>query len=316
MAAKKSIINEDVQMKRVLKGIGIVLGGLLGILLIAGVILHFVGRSRLNNAPQVATESVAAATDETAVARGEHLVNVVSECRECHGDQLEGQIFMDGEIGIHLAAPNLTSGQGGIGATYTDADWEKAIRHGIGGDNRVLAIMPSDYLSHYSDADLAAIIAYLKTVPPVDSDFGPRRIGFPGTVMGGVMGFSDFTRINDIDHANVGAEAPAEGVTPEYGHYLVNIAMCSECHGANLAGITLAEGEDGPPEGPNLTPGGEPGSWSEADFINTIRTGRTPSGRQLDPEQMPWPTFTQMTDTELQAIWAYLQSLPALPDNS
>lgn len=303
-------------MKRALKWIGIVLGGIVGIVLIAGVVLHFVGKSRLNNAPEVATKPVTAATGETAVARGEYLVNVVSECRECHGDQLEGSVFFDGDIGIYLAAPNLTSGKGGIGTTYTDADWERAIRHGIGGDNRVLAIMPSNFLSHYSDADLAALIAYLKTVPPVDSEFGPRRIGFPGSILGGIMGFDDLTRINGIDHDSVGSSAPEEGATAEYGEYMVNIALCSECHGANLAGITLAEGEDGPPEGPNLTPGGELGSWTEADFINTIRTGQTPSGRQLDAEQMPWANFSQMSDIELQAIWAYLHSLPALPDNS
>lgn len=300
-------------MKRALKWIGIVLGSLIGILLIAGVALHVVGRSRLNNAPEVATKPVAAAVGETAVARGEHLVNVISQCRGCHGDQLEGNVFLDGEIGIYLPAPNLTAGKGGIGAAYTDADWERAIRHGIGGDNRVLAIMPSNYFSHYSDADLAAIIAYLKTFPPVDSDFPPRQVGFPGTVLGGVVGFDEFTKINGIDHAAVGGATPPEGATAEYGAYMVSIAMCGECHAANLAGIV---GEDGPPPGPNLTPGGDLGDWTEADFLTAIRTGQTPDGRILDSEMMPWGTFSQMSDTELQAIWAYLQSLPALPDNS
>ncbi len=300
-------------MKRVLKWIGIVLGSLIGILLISGVVLHSVGKARLDNAPEVVTKPVTAATGETAVARGAHLVNVVSECRECHGEQLEGSTFIDGEIGIYVAAPNLTSGKGGLGPTYTDADWERAIRHGIGGDNRVLVIMPSNFFSHYSDADLAAVIAYLKTFPPVDSDFSPRRIGFPGSVMGGIVGFAEFTKINGIDHAAVGGESPPEGATAEYGEYMVNIAMCGECHAANLAGIV---GEDGPPPGPNLTPGGELDGWTEADFINTIRTGQTPSGKQLDSEQMPWATFSQMSDTELQSIWLYLQSLPALPNNS
>lgn len=300
-------------MKRALKWIGIVLGSLMGIALIAGAALHVVGKSRLNNAPEVATRPVAAAMGETAVARGAHLVNVVSECRECHGEQLEGSVFIDGEIGIYVAAPNLTSGMGGVGATYTDADWERAIRHGIGGDNRVLVIMPSNFFSHYSDADLAALIAYLKTVPPVDNDLGLRRIGFPGSMMGGIVGFDEFTKINGIAHEAVGSEAPPEGATAEYGAYLVNIAMCGECHAANFAGVV---GTNGPPPGPNLTPGGELGGWTEADFMTAIRTGVTPSGRQLDGEQMPWGTFSQMTDMELQAIWAYLQTLPALPNNS
>jgi hypothetical protein len=75
-------------------------------------------------------------------------------------------------------------------------------------------------------------------------------------------------------------------------------------------------GEDGPPPGPNLTPGGELGNWSEADFMAALRSGQTPSGKTLDPEQMPWTSFSNMTDSELQAIWAYLSTLPALPDNS
>jgi mono/diheme cytochrome c family protein len=300
-------------MKRVFKWIGIVLGGLVGFLLLTAVILHFVGLSRLNNAPEVATKPVSVPVDAAAVARGEHLVNVVSSCGLCHGENLGGQVFFDGEVGSYVFAANLTAGAGGVGATFSDADWERAIRHGVGGDGRVLVIMPSNFYQHLSDADLGAIIAYLKTAPPVDNDLGVRRIGFPGSIMGGTIGFNDFTRINGIDHANVGAKSATEGATAAYGEYLVNIALCGECHAANLAGIV---GEDGPPPGPNLTPGGDLASWTEADFMAAMRTGQTPDGRSLDPEMMPWPTFSQMSDTELQAIWTYLQSLPALPDNS
>ena len=229
--------------------------------------------------------------------------------------QADGHVLIDGEIGLYVPAPNLTTGVGGIGSTYTDADWERPIRHGVGGDNRVLAIMPSHIYQHYSDEDLGAVIAYLKSVPAVDNDLGSRRVGFPGSVIVTFMGFDDLTHINGVDHANVGKDVPEEGETAVYGKYLVSIAMCTECHGANLAGIVLAEGEDGPPEGPNLTPGGELADWTEQDFIIAVRTGETPAGDQLDSEQMPWPTLGQMTDTELQAIWAYLSSLPALPDN-
>lgn len=65
------------------------------------------------------------------------------------------------------------------------------------------------------------------------------------------------------------------------------------------------------PWGANLTPGGELGSWTEEDFFTLIRTGMHPSGRQI-LDYMPWEYFRHITDTELSAIWAYLQSLPAL----
>ncbi|MCB0034161.1 MAG: c-type cytochrome [Anaerolineales bacterium] len=300
-------------MKKLLKWLGIILGGLVVLVGLAAVVLHFVGRSQLNNAPEVTTKSVTVPTDTAAIAHGDHLVNTVSTCTMCHGQQLEGEVFIDGELGSYVTAPNLTSGQGGIGGSYSDADWERAIRHGIGRDNRALTIMPSNFYQHYSDEDLGAMIAYLKSVPAVDNDLGQRQVGFPGTIIFGVMAFDDVTRINGIDHATVGQQSAPAGVTVEYGEYLATIAACSECHAANLAGIV---GDDGPPPGPNLTPGGELGSWTEADFIQTIRTGQTPSGEQLNGEEMPWPSLSQMTDTELQAIWTYLQSLPALADNN
>lgn len=295
-------------MIRVLKILGIVL--LVGLVGVATA--HFAGVARLNRAPQVVTRPIEVHNDAAALARGQHLVDAVGGCRECHGADLAGQPFLEGEMGIDLPAPNLTAGAGGIGATYSDADWELALRHGIGGDGRVLAIMPSNAYSHLSDADLNALIAYLKALPPVDNELGARRLGFPGSLLGGFVAFTDFTHVDDIDHAAVGTFAPPEGPTVDYGQYMVNLAQCRECHGPDLAGLTTSEGL---PPGPNLTPGGELAGWHEQDFITAIRSGQTPTGRQLDSELMPWPFFGQMTDTELQAIWAYLQSLPALPSN-
>jgi cytochrome c553 len=300
-------------MKRVLKWMAIVLGGLVVFVGLTAVILHFVGKARLDQASEVTTRPVTVPTAAEAVDRGEHLIRNVSLCVSCHGENLEGQVFFDGELGSYLAAPNLTSGQSGIGATMSDADWERAIRHGVGGNGRTLVIMPSRLYSHYSDEDMGALIAYLKQLPPVDSDLEPRRMGFPGTVLGGVLGYNEFTQIGRIDHEQVGAVAPVEGVTAEYGEYLSYIGACRECHAENLAGNFIP---DGPPMGPNLTPGGELQGWSEADFMTVIRTGVKPSGAELNGEEMPWEMYSQMTEEELQALWAYLQSLPALPNNS
>ena len=61
----------------------------------------------------------------------------------------------------------------------------------------------------------------------------------------------------------------------------------------------------------NLTPGGELQGWTEEMFINTLRTGVTPSGHQLDNQYMPWKQSSQMTDDELKAVFLFLRSLPA-----
>jgi hypothetical protein len=52
-------------------------------------------------------------------------------------------------------------------------------------------------------------------------------------------------------------------------------------------------------------------NWSEADFIRAMRTGATPDGREMDPEEMPWRSFAKMTDDELRAVWLYIKAQPA-----
>ena len=102
-------------------------------------------------------------------------------------------------------------------------------------------------------------------------------------------------------------------MTAAYGEYLVEVSGCKACHHPNLAGGKVPNPQS--PKARNLTPGGELIGWKAADFIQTIRTGVTPSGHTIDPEFMPWSDFKNMSDDHLNAIWLYLQSLPATPDN-
>jgi len=105
------------------------------------------------------------------------------------------------------------------------------------------------------------------------------------------------------------SRAPEPGVTVAYGQYLAH--TYTVCHGDNLNGRIIREAGS-TYLALNLTPGGELGSWSEGAFIASLRTGVTPSGRQLI-DVMPWKYYGQMTDDELRALWLYLRSLPALP---
>ncbi|MCP4416908.1 MAG: cytochrome c [Chloroflexi bacterium] len=299
-------------MKSILKWIGIVLGGLIGLLLIASIVLHFVGKSKLVTAPEVTRQPVTVppTTDTEAIARGKQWVNIA--CTDCHGENLAGTVFIDNEMGVTLIAPNLTGGEGGIGSDYTDEDWELALRHGVGKDGRPLIIMPSADMSNFSNADTGNIIAYLKTILPVDGDLPPSKIGFPGSVLFGMIIYNEIIGVDRIDHASVGSKpALPEGATAVYGRYLVAIAGCQGCHAENFAGLTE---ENGPSPGPNITPGGALQSWSEQDFITTMRTGVTPSGHELS-DDMPWQSISKLSNEYLQAIWAYLSDLPPLPSN-
>jgi mono/diheme cytochrome c family protein len=207
---------------------------------------------------------------------------------------------------ITFTFPNLTAGAGGVGVTNTDEDWVRAIRHGVGHDGRGLVVMPARLFYDLSDEDLGALIAYLKTLPPVDNEMPPLNLGPLGRLMLG-LGQVLFTGpdVIVIDHDGPRPVAPQPGITKEYGQYLTHV--CTQCHGENFNGQTLER------EGlvPNLTPGGEVAFWSEEEFMGTLRTGVTPGGHQLN-EYMPWKYVGQMTDDELKAVWLYLQSLPAL----
>ncbi|WP_420629957.1 c-type cytochrome [Candidatus Leptofilum sp.] len=295
-------------MKRTLKWAGIVVSGLVGLILILAITLFLIGRNRLNNAPEVATAPVEVMDDAASVENGRHLATI-SSCTVCHGAQLEGTAFVDeAPIGF-IPAPNLTSGAGGVGDNYTDADWERAIRHGVNADGEVMVIMSSNHYASYGDEDLADLIAYLNAAPPVDNELGERQIQFMGNIIFGVLAFDSWS-VNQIDHAAVGGEAPEIGETAEYGKYLIDIASCGSCHAENLAGNY---GQLDSPPGPNLTTW--PQNWSGAEFATVLRTGVLPDGRLMSTE-MPWPGYAGMSDTEIEAIWAYLNTIDPLPNNS
>ena len=268
------------------------------------VALGLVGYSKISKKYQVG-EAFTAPTSPEALARGKYLLTSTTGCLGCHADGA-GQYFFHNEMPFGaLAAPNLTTGQGGLGGAMTDSDLERAIRHGIGHDGRVLVIMPSSSFTHMSDEDLGAVIAYLRTLPPANNELEPRNFAPPAYVLLGSGLVGDLPAAA-IDQTAQHPATVAHGVTAEYGQYLVTLATCADCHGPNLTGASGGPG----PGAPNISPSGEVGQWTQEQFINTIRTGITPSGRQLT-EDMPWKQFGTMVDEDLQAIYTYLHTLPA-----
>jgi mono/diheme cytochrome c family protein len=299
-------------LRKILKWIGIILGSLIGLIVLAFTVLYIIGTvkwNRLHGKYEVPVETITIPTDQASVARGQHIA-MIHICQECHMSDFRGQTAGAPAVAM-LSVPNLTPGVGGVGATNTDEDWVKAIRHGVGHDGRGLVLMPSAVWYYLSDDDLADLIAYLKSLPPVNNEMPPTDLGPVGRVMLalGQLPPDIIPNVTMIDHNGPRPISPEPGVTVEYGEYLAR--TCALCHGSNFNGKTISEG--GPQYlAPNLTPGGELAHWSEADFIATLRMGVTPGGKQLK-DVMPWKYFGQMTDVELKAVWLYLQSLPALP---
>jgi cytochrome c553 len=153
-------------------------------------------------------------------------------------DPVEGDIPTFGAI----PATNLTSGNGGVAKTYTDADWIRAIRHGVKPDGQVEIYM-YEYFSNMSDQDLGDLISYLKQIAPVDSDTPAMHYGPIVPIFTAIGIFTPAAEL--IDHNASPHADPVAGTTKEYGRYLS--AICAGCHG-NSVGMKFEK-------------------WSEGDFI-------------------------------------------------
>jgi len=294
-------------MNGVIKWAGIVLGGVIGLVAIALGAVLVISNARLNQTVEVPAETFTAPTDEESIARGEHLVEV-NGCNECHGPDLGGTAFFNDPALAVIAAPNLTSGEGGAGQTFTDLDYEHAIRHGVDPDGKALFIMPANEFAHMSNQDVGDIIAYIRSVPPVDQTWSEPQVGLMGrTFM--VLGLLKAFPAESIDQTAGHVDSVEPGVTAEYGQYLSQ--GCTACHGPQFAGGPVASLPPDAPPAANLTPDEATGigTWSEEDFFKVLRQGIPPDGSEIS-EYMPWQSYSNMTDDELHAIWLFLQSLP------
>ncbi len=300
-------------MRRFLKWAGIGLASLLGLVLVAGVGLYTKGARRLQRHYDVRVEPVAIPTDSASLARGEHLAHAVTLCAACHREDLSGGLIFEAPHIASIYAPNLTAGRGGLGATLADPDYVRAIRHGVSPTGRGLMVMHADAFHNLGARDLGDIIAYVKSVPPVDNEVPPLQTAPLGRVMIALGLFDNATMpllpVEVINHDQPFTEPPAEGVTREYGGYLVSIAGCRLCHGPNLTGAPPIQ--EGNPPGPNIAAHAAPGAWTRDQFVTTIRTGVRPDGYKLNTDVMPIEIFHNMTDEELGAIWAFLGSFSA-----
>jgi mono/diheme cytochrome c family protein len=288
-------------MKRVLK---YVVRGLIGLVLIF--LLVVVGawslvQRRLDRTWDVRTPAVSVSNDAAAVERGRRLVRVLAPCGDCHGEDLGGKVMVDEFAMGRLYAANLTRGRGGIGATYTDEDWTRALIHGVRQDGRSVVFMPSHEF-HFTKADTADIIAYMRSLPPVDRDRPATRIG----PMAAVLSYVGMPLLPAelIDHEHVTFAPEVIPSTPtDLGKQLVDKGGCNGCHNADFSG-----GAGPPPGASNITPVGI-GSWSDDEFIRAVRTHVRPNGSKID-DAMPL-AYGQMTDEELKAIRAFLRTVAA-----
>ena len=165
--------------------------------------------------------------------------------------------------------------------------------------------MPSHEFTQLSESDMSAIVSYCVTLPKVDREFPEgSSIGPLGYVLTDLGKISLFPA-EEIDHKRSLIKEVKAEVTVEYGKYIAT--SCQGCHRENMKG-----GEPIAPGFPvvaDISSTGHPGKWTDEQFINTLRTGTTPEGKVLNPNDMPWKMAAEFNDTELKALHLYLNSL-------
>ncbi len=305
-------------MARWMKRLGIVLVALLAVL--AGAISATVGwRPFLGPSARALTDRRFESTPER-LARGKYMVESVTGCVYCHseldwkargypvkaGTEASGRSWAEEGIPF-LTAPNISADPETGGGRWSDDMYARAIREGIGHDGRALfPLMPYQNYRHMSDEDLASVVVYIRSLPPVKKALPKSQIPFPLSRL-----------INTVPQP---VSAPVLAPEPaKHGEYLVTMSSCFDCHtpqdkGKPVPGLAYGGGfvfvsPNGEVASANITPDptGIP-YYDEALFLEMMRTGQA-KARQIH-DQMPWIFYRTQTDEDLKAMFAYLKTLP------
>lgn len=249
--------------------------------------------------------------------QGEYLVLNVLECFVCHSDRDwnapgappiakgygSGHFFFEDSTG-RLTAPNITPDNETGAGKWTDDMFARAIREGVGHDGRALSYhMPYSDFKILSDEDLASVIVYIRSIPPVHNIVLPTKI--PAAERSGIE--------KSLRPITQPISTPDFSDPKKRGKYLVDLASCAVCHTSwaeynpgLFAGGNLIDHGHGKAFSANITSDPSGMAYGENGFIFVMRTGK---GGTLS-HNMPWAVYKNMTDDDLKAIYRYLRSIP------
>ena len=255
--------------------------------------------------------------------RGRYIATALSGCIYCHsshewavpgdpivsGTEGAGEVMPFEDLPGRIVAPNLTPDRETGAGNWSDDQFARAIREGIGHDGRALfPMMPYQRYRDMSDEDVASVVVYLRSLPVVRHELPKTEIIFPVKYL-----------IRDVPEPLAAPVADVTATDPvKYGAHLVNLAGCADCHtpmlrGKNIPGMDFAGGQvfSGPwgsVASANLTP--DPSGipyYDEALFLEVLRTGYV-KARPLH-SIMPVMVYKNLTDSDLKAMFAYLRTL-------
>lgn len=306
-----------------------IVGGILGVALLGiGGLLVWVSTALpdIDPAPKMTIELT-----EERIANGKYLAHNVFVCMDCHsGNEYSrfalaiqegtlgqgGNLFGEPDFPGNYYASNLTPYHLG---NWTDGEIFRAITTGVSKNGRALfPIMPYTNYRQADPEDIKDIIAYLRTLEPIEHDVPESSSNFP-------MNFI----INTIPQEASLTKRPKASDKIKYGQYLTTMASCADCHtpmdkGAPIPGMAFAGGTNfqvpgGVVTSANITPDMETGigSWTEevfiARFLQFTDSTHVINSKELIPGQMqtkmPWRFYSNMSEEELGAIYAYLRTI-------
>ena len=276
--------------------------GILGVALLAYAWL-WIGSERIFNETHAlpASDFVATGTPE-AIAQGEALTRAIG-CHGCHADGMVGQVLFEEPFVARVIAPSVRT----AAETYSDADFDRAIRWGIRPDGKGLIAMPSPALRHLSDEDLDAIVSYIRSLDTgVIPDLPKNRYG-PLARFGMMMGEFETAAVGAAEGSDAQAQIEAQlamATTEEErrGAY-ISMIVCSDCHGFDLAG---GEGPDGLATDLRMVL-----AYSDSAFMALMREGRAHDGRDIGMMGEVYERMGGFTDDDIRAIRAYAMARAA-----
>ncbi|MDB5841920.1 MAG: cytochrome c [Herminiimonas sp.] len=181
--------------------------------------------------------------------------------------------------GLRVAGPNISPGTGNVVASYSNADWVRTIRHGVNPKGRPLMIMPSEDYNRFTDADLAALITYVKSLSPVSGSGRVMELPMPVRAMYGFGVIKDAAA--KIDHTLPPQPPVPDGITTAHGACVAN--MCLGCHGARLSGGKIPGSPPHWPPAANLTSGKDSVMAATPTRIRSSRCSRPARGPMDQP---------------------------------
>ena len=268
------------------------------------------GERKMHRRLALEVREIALPTSAGGIERGRYLF-MSRGCADCHGADGAGRDLINDGKGMFIHAPNITPSPGSATARYAAVDWVRTLRHGVKPNGEPVMVMPSEDYNGLTDADLAAVVGFVRQLPPVEAPGATVQLPLPVKALYAVGVVRD--AYEKIDHARPPAQPIPEGVTPEHGAYVAN--ACIGCHGASLSGGKMPGTPPDWPPAANLTPaeGSALTRYPDAaSFVAMLRTGKRPDGSAVSPV-MPFSALKAMSDTDVQALYLHLKRLAPVP---